>query len=217
MSITTQLVGEDKSKGPALVKEGALVITERQIPETNPPFLRVPFSTEFTNSAGSSDMRVDGSTTSVEFSIPAEGTNSIYISSIAFIIADQNATLDKFGTLTALTNGCTLSYFSGESGTITIKDELKTTFDFVLLCQGNPPFNGTGGAFRANNVSGNSEGYLPALKFDAVFGLPDGLLLRGDSRDRITITINDDVTGVDRFQAFAYGTRVLPTSSENSL
>lgn len=213
MSIVTQIVGTDRSTGPAEVQDGALVVTSRSLPEQNPPFLQAPFSTEFTNSAGSSDMRVNGSTTPVQFTIPAEQTFNVYISSIAFIIADQNATLDKFGALAALTNGCTLSYFSGETGEVTIKDELKSNFDFVLLCQGDPAFAGSGGAFRANNVQGNSEGYLPTLKFDSIFGLPSGLLLRGNSVDKLIITINDNVTGVDRFQAFAYGTRIIENST----
>lgn len=187
--------------------ENTLEVQDQGLPPLNPigrSQIFRQFLTVDGTAQGSNDMQVDGGTTSVEFFVPADTTNDLYISNLSFVIADATATLEKFGNITALTNGCDLEYFS-DGGTTTISDALKSNFDFVRLCLGNPPFGDGTGAFRASNVESNSEGYIPVLDFKRVFGIEWGIRLRPGTTDKIIVRVNDDTQGVDAFNCIAYG------------
>ena len=159
----------------------------------------LPFRQYFTDdgySTGDNDMKVDGSTTPQTFFIQAEQERDIYIGRISMVIADASAVLNKFGNLTALTNGVLFEWKSQDLGDTVIHEGLKSNFDFVRLGGGKPAFGDGAGAFRANNVSGTSEGYIPQLDFSEVFGMPWGVRLRRGTTDKLIFTIRDDVTGV---------------------
>jgi len=173
-----------------------------------------PFRQFFTDdglSTGSQDMLVDGSSTNVMFWIPADKTKDLYIKSISFVIADASAVLNKFGNITALTNGVLLEHVT-QKGTTVLHDGIKTNFDMVQLCGGIPAFGDGTGAFRASNIISNSEGYLPVLDFNEIYGMPFGLRLRAGSTDKIVFTVRDDIgTGTvpDRFDITALGISII--------
>ena len=193
-----------------ILSDGSLPVTQNTFPVLTKQDETLIFRAAMTTSAGASDMKVDGSSTNVQFSINADVNDDIYITSLSFVISDASATFNKFGNLTALTNGCEFFYETTE-GKVVIHDALKSNFDFVRLCNGNPPFGDGASAFRAGNVSGNSEAYLPV--FDTrVFGFPWGIRLRAGTEQKIVLTIKDDCTGVDQFDAVAYGFRRLKLS-----
>jgi len=151
-------------------------------------------------------MRVDGSTTNVEFYIAAEKDKDKYVKTVSIVIADALATLSEFGNLNAaLTNGVVLEWNTTDLGVVTIADALKTNFDFVRLGLGNPAFGDGAGAFRGGNIVTTSEGYLPVIDFASMFGLPWGLRLRAGTTDKVIFRIRDDVTAIDQFDAIAYG------------
>jgi hypothetical protein len=52
---------------------------------------------------------------------------------------------------------------------------------------------------------GNSEAYIPTLDFGGLFGTPFGVRLKGGTQDRLVFRIQDDTSGVDRFDIVAYG------------
>lgn len=201
----------------ALVQDdGSLQVTNNGFPVPDAKTLARPFRQYFTDtglSTGDNDMRVVGSSTNVlEFSISASGEGKDrYLSTLSVVIADQSATLNKFGNITALTNGITLGY-SDENGEVTIADSLKTNWDFIRLGLGTPPIGSTADAFRANNVLGTSEGYIPYIDFKTLFGLPWGIKLTGNSSEKMFIRISDDVSGVDEFDIVAYGFELEPRS-----
>ena len=171
----------------------------------------LPFRQYFTDngsSSGDNDMRVDGSTTPQIFCIGAELESDLYIRSVSILISDASATLDKFGNLTALTNGVDFEWQAQEIGVITIADNLTTNFEFVRLAAGQPAFGTGAGAFKANNVSGASEGYIPYIDLQETFGMQWGVKLRAGSTDKLLFRINDNITGVDAFNAIAYGIKV---------
>ena len=153
---------------------------------------------------GSNDLRVDGSTTNVDFYISSSITRDRYITSLSFEIADASAVLNKFGNLAALTNGCQLLYDRPGVETVEIHDALKSNWDFIRLCGGNPALGSSTDAFKANNVSGNSEGYIPFLNITQ-FLPPYGIKINAGSTERLIIRIRDDVSGVDSFNIIAYG------------
>ncbi len=155
------------------------------------------------NSSGSSDMKVNGSVTNVEFYVSASSSADRYITQLSFIIADANATLSQFGAIAALTNGCKLTYERlGE--VITIHDALKSNWDFVRLALGSPAFGQTTNAFIASNVSGASEGVIPILDLTRI--MPSyGIKLDKSTTQRLILTVRDNCTGVDQFDCVAYG------------
>jgi hypothetical protein len=137
------------------------------------------------------------------FCIDARSDFDVYVKTVMVTIADQNAQLNQFGNLTALVNGVNFSWESQSLGSFSIKTAMQTNWDFVKLSRGNPAFGDGTAAFRANNVSGNAEGYLPVIDFFALFGMQYGIRLRKGTTDRLVFQINDDTTGVDEFTAEA--------------
>lgn len=208
MTINVKILSGDGSGRDAYISEDNAILTQDigLPPKDVAARARIyrQYLTDDGTSTGSTDMRVNGSSTAVEFWISADTTYDLYISTLSFVIADASATLNNFGNITALTNGCDLEYFA-EAGTITIANQLKSNFDFVRTCQGNPAFGDGAAAFRANNVQGTSEGYIPVLDFQKVFGLPWGIKLRPGTTDKLILRVNDNVTGVDAFNCIAFG------------
>ena len=155
-------------------------------------------------SAGSTDMRVVGSLAApIQFFVQATTDADRYITQLSFVISDALSALNEFGHIAALTNGCTLTYHK-VGQTITIHDALKTNFDFVRLCLGQPAFGNTTNAFIAGNVSGNSEGLIPVLDFTRILP-PYGLKLDANSIQQLILTVRDNTTGVDAFNCIGYG------------
>lgn len=167
-----------------------------------------PFRQYFTDdgaSTGSNDMMVNGSLTNVDFYISAVPAHDIYITSIAMVIADAGAILNKFGNVTALTNGVAFCWITQAKGNLILHEGLKTNFDFVQLADGRPSFGDGTGAFRASNIISTSEGYIPVLNLRDKQGLQWGLRLRKGTKDKIVFTVRDDCTGVDRFDIVGSG------------
>ena len=129
-----------------------------------------------------------------------------FIDSISWRIADVNASANKFGNLTALTNGVQLIYSNLDVGEVVIGNSLQTNFDFIRLCQGKPSFGNSNDALLITNASpGGAEGYIPVLDFSEMFGLPWGIRIRKNSKEKLIIRINDNTSGVDNFDAVAFG------------
>lgn len=186
----------------------ALKVNNQNIPDKNDPITQVPITGYFLNN-GSFDARVAGSlATPIDFTIEARDDGDIFINALQFSIADQGATLNDFGSLSQLTNGIQLIYSNIQLGEIILADDLQTNYDLVRLCQGNPAFSQGVESFRATNVDGQSEGYLPVLKLDS-FGLAFGVRIRARTEDKFILRIRDDITGVDAFNVFYYGNRLL--------
>lgn len=151
------------------------------------------------------DARVNGSVTSQHFWVQAEADTDVYITSVSFLIADANATLTQFGNIGTLANGCRV-YYEDENGIINVGTNLVSNFEFVRLCLGQPAFGNGATAFQAGNVAGTSEGYIPVLDFRN-FGFRWGLRLKSGTLNKLVLEVNDNVTGVDAFDAIAYGFR----------
>ena len=190
---------------------GRILSLDAGIPEFGATQLVIPFRQFLTDdgtSSGSNDMQVNGSSTPVEFWIPADTVNDRYITNVSFVLADAGAQLNNFGNIADLTNGCDFEYEMLDR-TITIADGLATSFDFVRLSLGQPSFGNGSSAFRATNVAGNSEGYIPFVNFQMLVP-PYGLLLKAGTSERLILRVNDNTTGVDAFNAIAYGFERLP-------
>lgn len=197
--------GQGSGKSARVNDFNALKVIDQRLPPADDPVTVLPVKLDFTDSAGATDMRVDGSTTNVDFTIEADPNYDIFIDSVSFLIADVNAVANKFGNTTELTNGCSLFYEDLDNGVSIINDSLKTNFDFIRMCQGKPSFGNSNDALKVTNAAGAAEGYMPVLDFSEMFGLPWGIRLRAGSNEKIVIRVRDNVTGVDAFDAIAFG------------
>jgi len=154
----------------------------------------------FTDASGSNAQNVDGSTTSVEFSIVAEPNITKWIVGFRLILEGVNleiATNDfrRYGNATtagsSLTNGVEIEAVqSGVTTSIaaepvgTIGDYLQWADDFTNLI---------------NSVSSQSD----YLQFDFTFDRP--VVLTEGTLDALKIRINDDLTPIDKQVAVARG------------
>lgn len=191
-----------RGKG-ALDIGGGLTVTMNPYPAHSDQDITTIYRENLKNSAGASDMRVDGSVTPVEFSVSADSEVDIFITTVSFLISDAGAELNEFGALTELTNGCDF-YYSNSEGEVNIATGLKTNFSIIRLCSGIPSFGDASSAFRAANVTGISEAFLPIFSFQT-FGLPFGIRLAAGSVQKIGFRVNDNLTDLDTFDAICYG------------
>jgi hypothetical protein len=194
-------------------EDGALLSSQVPYPPLLPqqavPFIQ--FLSIDGTPTGSTDMLVDGSITPQEFFIQATSEGDIYVSAINFVLSDANATLKEFASFgSPLTNGLRL-FYERSSGEIDIFSEATTNFKLVRFCLGSMPFGDGPTLFRANDISGNSEGYLPTLYLNQLLP-PYGIKLDIGTTQRLVLEINDDVSGADQFDAIAYGFKRLPNS-----
>jgi len=208
MSIRTNIEdGAGRGYTAKVSPEGFLFTQEAPYPPSSEE-TKITVYREFltlNNDGTTTDMRVNGATTPQSFFINAEPDFDIYITTVSFVIADAGASLNEFGGITALANGCRF-YYEDSNGEINIGTDLTSNFEFVRLCQGNPSFGNGSAAFLANNVVGNSEAFIPVFDFRN-FGFKWGLKLAASSQNRLVLEVNDNVTGIDAFNAIAYGFR----------
>lgn len=206
MSIDSILIdGTGKKNSAQVTPDNELKVIQTPYPPIAQQKIR-PFRQYLTadgTASGSSDMRVDGSTTSVEFWVPASETADRYITVLVFEIADVNAVLSDFGNIAALTNGGELFYES-EEGENTIADGLVSNWEYVKIGFGSPPVGATTSAFQASNVSSTSEGYSPIVRF-VDWIPPFGLKLDLSTNQRLVHRVNDNCSAIDSFNCVAYG------------
>lgn len=207
MGISTTIQdGSGTSKELKIDINKSALVTNTGIPIIDSKIELRAFSSFLLDENDSEDMLVVGSVaTPLDFEIGASTDGDRYITSIAFTIADAGALLNKFGNVPALTVGCQLIVQDKLLGEVIVADSLKSNFDFVQLCAFKPAFGDGASAFKASNVIGASEAFLPIMDVKAIFGLPHGLHLRKSSTRKLIFRIQDDVSGVDRFDIKVFG------------
>lgn len=206
--IKGSLVDPASGQAASIKEPGDLLVSDLGLPRSGQKLSAIPLSSFFVDSAGSQDMVVNGSVTPVEFTIDAMPFRDCYIKTIGFNILDMGATLGSFGNIAALTNGVLFEWETlGETVELGV---FKTNYDMVRLAGGQPAFGDSTTAFRAANVVGNIDAFMPMLDFATIFGLPWGVLLAGDTKQKLRITIRDDISAIDGFDIQARGFELLP-------
>lgn len=140
----------------------------------------------FVENGGSSDLRVDGSTTPVDFSLNAHATNDYVVISAAMVIVASSLTFggSKFAGQAALTNGVVFSLTAnnGQSGTIFT---FKQNEDFIHF-----PTAGGFSFFIANK--------------DVIRSAMDvggAMVLEAGTADKVNVRVQDDLAGfIDYFR-----------------
>ena len=218
MSVTNKIIDGHGSGQIAKVDDGGyLRVQPSPFPPSDDRDTQIIYRSFLTlnNDGTTSDMRVNGSVTPQLFYIQGEPNLDIYITNLSFVLADTNSdnSFTTFGDLAALTNGCRL-YYEDSNGEINIGTTLRTNFDLIRLCVGNPSFGSryaAGGStfnpfFLPDAVGTNADAIIPVLNFNSVFGFTYGLRLRNGTNDRLVFEINDNISvGLDAFDIIAYG------------
>ncbi len=194
---------------------GALRTRDTGLPPFGNTVQAIPFNEFFSDLDGVTDMRVDGSVIPEFFEIRPDTDRDRYIKTIQFTIVDQNATLTQFGNIGNLTNG-TLFEWDRLGETVELATMI-SNYDHVRLAGGQPAFGDGTASFRASNVLGTSEAYIPLLDFQLIFGLPWGIRLAAGSDEVLRITVRDDVTGVDGYDCLARGFEIEPEQAQAGL
>jgi len=195
---------------------GALRTRDTGLPPFGNTVQAIPFQGFFSDQAGLTDMRVVGSLADpVFFEIRPDTDRDRYIKTVQFTIVDAQATLNRFGFITALVNGVLFEWDRlGETVELAV---MRTNYDHVRLAGGQPAFGTGTNAFQASNVISTSEAYLPMLDFQLVFGLPWGIRLAAGSDEVLRITVRDDTTAVDGYDALARGFEIEPEEAQMGL
>jgi len=151
--------------------------------------------------SGSNDMGVDGSSTNVDFCIPADTMSDRYITKVSIIVGyGTTGQPNEWADGTALTNGTQMLYDSG-SGTHTIHGGIQTNQDMFRLHDGD-----IGTAWEVRHVNASQDfGYFINMQI-SLFMPPYGIQLEAGSNQKLMIRIRDNVgTDADSFNAIAYG------------
>lgn len=146
------------------------------------------FSTKVTDSGGSADMTVDGSSTPVVFTIDADPTVDTVVTEIRLTGQDGNINFDRFFDRTT-TNGMLFELTT--DGDTVVFDPFKTTLDVILLFS-----NG-----------GIDTSFLDTKKAIFTFRPPNPFMLNAGSSDKIKFTIRDNWAGMVALSASANGFR----------
>jgi len=160
---------------------------------------------EFFRNGGSSDMRVDGSSTTQTFSIPLDSTKTVFVQQIRCFGGASGAI--KYGGFLSsnqdLTNGLTITIKSDDNTftfpVIKNSEDFKNTFSFPLT-----------NAFLIEQQAG-------ADQFIAIFNPTNPFPLKKTGThspdDKVTIDIDDDISGppvsLNQFMCLAHGFRRL--------
>lgn len=184
-----------------------------QKPNTNERDLALPFRQYFTDTGikgGSNSMNVNGSTNFQDFYITASPEYDIYIKYITVEIGDGGApALNKFGSLSALTNGVAFYWDTQTEPLYELHEGIKTNKEFIRIASDTGAI-GTGVEAYLADVSGGGteKSYLPNIDMEEIYGFTWGLRLRKGTLDKLIFRINDNLTGLTTFNAIATGTRL---------
>ena len=210
--INTGIADNRNGNELAVTEEGTIGVVQHSHPPINDTLRTVPYRQYFTDNGaatGSNDMRVVGTATGTDFYISASQDVDIFVRSISVVIGDGGTpALNKFGALTALTNGVRWCLFNQESGLYELHDGIKTNLEFIRIGVDTAAIGTGTDAFLADVSGGGTEkSYLPIINMGDTFGMPYGVRLRKGSTDKIIFTIRDDLTALTTFNAIAYGVR----------
>lgn len=194
--------GEGGNNRAAVTDDNELLVINSPYPPFSAQKVR-PFRQYLTDdgtSTGSNDMGVDGSITNVDFYIPAIDGFDRYITAVSILVGyGTTAQPFQFADSAALTNG---SYFHYTSlfGDVPIHEGIKSNQDMFRLTD--DPITSL---WEVRGVNANNDyGYFVGVDL-TVISSEYGIKLDEGTKQRIAMTIRDDCTNADSFNAIAYG------------
>jgi hypothetical protein len=154
-------------------------------------------------------MAVNGSSTTVEYWIPAADDADLYIKTISVQISDTGTVdLSKFGAESALANGVEFCHVSQDTGATIIHQGIDTNLEFIRLGLATAGHGDGTTAFQADvSGGGGTATYLPVIDLEQTFGYRFGLRLRKGTEDKLVFKVQDNLSGLATFNAIGYGIR----------
>ena len=192
-----------KAYGAQVSQDNELLVITSPYPPLEPAKTR-PYRQYLTadgTAGGSNDMGVDGSSTPVDFWIPANGTVDRYVTALNILVGyGTSGQPNQWGDGTALTNGMRLFYLS-DHGEIEIHDAIKSNQDMFRLS-----FDMIPTGWEVRHVNANQDfGYIFSVDITR-FGLPYGIKLNAGTTQKLVMTVNDNAgAAADSFDVIAYG------------
>ena len=201
MAITSRISDfNNRSTGLRVDSEGAASVTIHSHPPKDEEISSLPFRSYFLNGA-SNDMRVNGSTTNVAFSINASADYDYYIKNISIKLADAGATFAEFANLAALTNGVQFVWQSRDFGELIIHEGIKTNLEFFRLTNQTPTIIDLSG--------GGADAVLVNIDLTDLVGSQWGVRLQKNTTDSLFFRVKDNLgTGIDSFNIIGYGIKI---------
>lgn len=143
------------------------------------------------------NMNVNGSVTPVYYTFAPSSGQIVYLDGLTIGLVDPGTpSLDKFGDLSALTNGITIQKkVSGNTYDMAV---IKDNSDLIGVFNNQKGLPSAGAAFV-----NDSDSYFGYLKF------PFPVTLYGDSSDYIRIKINDNLTGISFLYSKVHSWRLV--------
>ena len=203
MTISVFLRDAFTKRAAKITNDGEVLVTSSVFPPLGKQKSKIfrQYLTQDGTASGDSDMGVDGSTVNVDYYIEADQFNDRYISNISLIVGYGTTSQPfKFADATALTNGIRFYYDSADQGEIDIHDGLKSNQDFFRISHSSVDAN-----WEVRGVDAtNDYGYFIIIDLES-FMPPFGVKLDAATRQKIVMTIRDDVTAADSLNCIAYG------------
>jgi hypothetical protein len=210
--ISSKIIG-DNGESLQIKDNGAIEVIVHPHPPLDDSIDALPFRQYFTDngkSTGSSLMSVNGSINFVDFYITANPNYDTYIKYITVEIGDGGTpALNKFGALTALTNGVSFLWDTQKEPLYELHEGIKTNKEFIRIASDTGAIGTGTEAYLADVSGGGSEkSYLPNMDMKEIYGLPWGIRLKGGTKDRIIFRVQDNLTGLSTFNAIGTGVRM---------
>ena len=141
--------------------------------------------------SGAENLNVDGSSSSVRFSIVPPDDNVFVINHVVMFIRDNGASLNKFGGLAALTNGVRLQI---KSANLPLIPEITFKTNADVMTQANE------GELVDNGFESGGQDLVKAT-----FDYSPGLRVQTGTPANIFVTVRDDLTDLDSYYVRAVG------------
>lgn len=194
-------------------KHGALYVAS-SLPDLPPPGTknRQRVFSEVTGSTGASsgtvNMNVDGSTDQ-EFYIganqDAENPYDIYILSLVLIVADTAVLHNKFGNENALTTG--IDVIVTEAGELSyLLKAIKTGGELIAHSGAVYAYGDGATVSEVINWSATTDAQVVTLPLWQY--IPGGIRLGHSTKDKLSVWVRDNLTGLTEFTCRAFGCRI---------
>jgi hypothetical protein len=197
--------GKGSGRETLVLEDNELLVSHSPSPPILPQKHKIfaQYLTDDGLSTGSNDLGVDGSTTAVEYWIPASETEDRYITHLSFLMGyGASGYLWQFCDGAALTNGVQVKYTDGNNVETEIAN-IKTNAGLLRasIMEGHIP---TAWELRHLGAT-NDYGILASIHVGGIV-IPNGIQLQKGSQQKLSIIIRDNVGAVaDDFNCHAMG------------
>lgn len=211
------IIEDPQTRERARVIDGALRVYQAPSP---PPMTGVANTQQYLTGllgttgldSGSTAANVLGTLASpVKYKVSASLDYDIHIMRILVFLSDSSITLNRFGFITALTNGINLTLNEAGNTTYILKD-VKTSGQLIAQGGGADVF-GDNATLSIMPAGGSTGTDAQAVGIPMWRWIPNGLRIGRGTADTLTLEVRDDLTGLTEFYVRIFGYKNIPVST----